>query len=185
MNRHSRTITAALAAALFSMALSTGRADEPATVGPAPFVGYQFEGFSYDGHYCWVLDDTPYAESEAMAVLQGDTETPTYTFEMHSEDRWDICLWDANDSANDPDYDTWNYRNCSFNADYMDSSWNTLIAGNNEGSYTRHPDPKTIVYEGAVADLMICADVRSYSFGEVDGELLLFEGDTGEPDAAE
>ena len=154
-----------------------------------PFAGYELKDYGYDGHFCWPLADTPYAEAESMADAMGETETPVYTFELTSDQRWDMCLWPAEEG-----WETeWNYRNCDFNRAYRDSSWNTVIHEDDgaeyifSDAYTGSKD-EMIVYAGRIADKMVCVDSSTYR-DLAQADLLLFAGDTrlveGEPVAEE
>ena len=145
------------------------------------FVGYQLEGYNYDEHFCWVLEDTAYADEEGMATAMGNMETPVYTFELDSMYNIDMCLWNADENWAERNSDTWKYRNCDFHVESIDSSWNDLIAGVNGYNWPEMDGSHNLVYEGHIAELMICVDDTHYS-GSHEAEILLFEGDTSATD---
>lgn len=185
MNTAKRTILAAAAApvlALAGAALAFGQSDT-GVVEPgepvASFAGHELVGYGYDEHFCWTLAGTAYAQAEALAVSMGEMQTPVYTFELHTGQRWDMCLWPADGNWEED----WNYRNCDFAREYHDSAWNSVIYGEADGAEYIYGDPytgpqdETIVYAGAIADKMICIDSSSYH-DPAHADLLLFPGDT-------
>ena len=141
------------------------------------FVGYQLEEYTYDEHFCWILEDTPYAKAEEMAASMNSMESPVYTFELHSKYNFDMCLWNADESWQERNTDTWKYRNCDFHVEFIDSSWSDLIAGVNGYNWPEMDGSHNLAYEGHIAELMICVDDTHYS-GSHEAEILLFEGDT-------
>ena len=188
-NRTAAGIAAALAALLAAPALSQSGMEPEDPV--ESFVGRELAGYGYGEHFCWPLADTAHARAEAMEAAAGETAAPLYTFELHTGQRWDLCLWDA-----DGDWEAeWKYRNCEFARDA--GTVNGLIhhgrahpdAGHEYAEY-EHPGPyeggprqdETIVYAGPIAGRMICADARE-PYVPARADLLLFEGDT-RPDGA-
>ena len=45
----------------------------------------------------------------------GDTDTPVYTFELNTGQRWDMCLWPGAENWEDG----WDYSNCTSTASTM------------------------------------------------------------------
>ena len=187
-----RTI-AGIAAAPFLIlgSLAFGQSDTAGLEPEAPvesFAGQELVGYGYDEHFCWTLAGTAYAQAETRAAAMGEMQTPVYTFELHTQQRWDMCLWPADGNWEEE----WNYSNCSFIRDYHDSAWNGVIYGEADGAEYIYGDPwtgpqdETIVYAGSIADKMICIDSSSYR-DPAHADLLLFEGDTraGEADGAD
>lgn len=179
MNYSTRTLW--IVALLCAFTATAQQSLTPTTLDtPAPvesFIGYQLENYAYDEHFCWQLADTPYAEQEQAAAAIGSMETPTYTFELHSTYNFDMCLWNADEDWEERNTGSWKYRNCDFHVNYIESSWNDLIAGVNGYDRTEMDGDHNLVYEGHIADLMICVDDAHYSGGH-EAELLLFNGDT-------
>ena len=194
MNRAAAGIAAAPVLILGSPAF--GQSGMEAVEPEAPvesFAGRELAGYGYGEHFCWPLADTPQARAEALAAAMGDMRTPVYTFELHTGQRWDMCLWDA-----DGDWEGgWKYRNCDFARDggaadgFIHHGRAHPDAGHEyaeyeyPGPYDGGPQDETIVYAGPVADRMICADARE-PYVPARADLLLFEGDTraGEADGA-
>ncbi len=169
------------------------------------FAGRELAGYGYGEHFCWALADTAHARAEALAdtaharaealaAATGGTRTPVYTFELHTGQRWDMCLWSA-----DGDWEGgWKYRNCGFARDggaadgFIHRGRAHPDAGHeyaeydHPGPYDSGPQDETIVYAGPIAGRMICADARE-PYVPARADLLLFEGDTraGEADDAD
>ena len=186
MNTANRIIAGIAAAPMLTLAgLAFGQSAMEPGDPVESFAGHELADYGYDEHFCWPLADTPQAQAETLAAAMGEMATPVYTFELHTGQRWDMCLWPADANWEEG----WNYRNCDFNRDTHDSSWNTVIYGEADGAEYIYGDPYTgpqdemIVYAGAIADKMVCIDSNSY-YDPAHADLLLFKGDTraGEPD---
>ncbi len=186
MNRTAAGIAAAPVLILGSPAF--GQSGVEAVEPEAPveaFAGRELAGYGYGEHFCWPLADTAHARAEALAAATGDMQTPVHTFELHTGQRWDMCLWDA-----DGDWEGgWKYRNCGFARDggsadgFIHDGRAHPDAGHeyaeydHPGPYDSGPQDETIVYAGPIAGRMICADARE-PYVPARADLLLFEGDT-------
>ena len=187
MNRAAAGIAVAPVLILGSLAFGQSGMDAMEPEAPVEsFAGRELAGYGYGEHFCWPLADTPQARAEALAAAMGDMRTPVYTFELHTGQRWDMCLWDA-----DGDWEGgWKYRNCDFARDggaadgFIHHGRAHPDAGHEYAEY-EYPGPydggprqdETIVYAGPVAGRMICADARE-PYVPARADLLLFEGDT-------
>ncbi len=192
MNAANR-IPAALAAApaLIFAAPAPGQSGTEPQDPVESFAGRELAGYGYGEHFCWPLADTAYAQAEALAAAMGETRTPVYTFELHTGQRWDMCLWRRENGASPRDWEAeWKYRNCDFARDVGTvNGWihhgRAHPDADHEYAEYDYPDrygggprqDETIVYAGPIADRMICADARE-PYVPARAELLIFRGDT-------